>query len=49
MIGLLQHLCNEVHVYCRLVDGGVPCKYAIRIARLIGRIINPVLYHERRY
>jgi hypothetical protein len=48
VIGLLQHLLNEVHLYCRMVDAGVPCWCAIKIARIIGRIINPALYRERR-
>lgn len=37
---LLQHYLNCLHIYCRLIDLGVPIKWAGKIGKLYERIFK---------
>lgn len=43
-----QHLCNGVHIFCRLRGAGFPKGVARCLALCCEKLTRPLLYHRRR-
>jgi len=44
---MLQHWCNELSLYCRLKDCGVPQRLALRVSAGLGRLLNRLIYRSK--
>lgn len=45
---MLQHVCNELHICCRLRDLGLSPGLSARIGRRIGGWLKPIVYRRTR-